>query len=48
LPPALAGEPVEKELVATDYSAGAFLSCAGKPQPAPKAILDALLRGIMA
>ena len=35
----------EKELVAQDYSAGAFLNFAGKPTPAPKAALDALLRG---
>jgi acyl-CoA thioesterase FadM len=35
----------EKELVARDYSAGAFLNCAGKPTPPPKALLDALLRG---
>lgn len=40
--------PVEGALVATDYSAGAFLSCAGKPQPAPKAMLDALLQGTAA
>lgn len=45
LPPASAGQPVEKELIAMDYSAGAFLTCAGRPNPAPKAMLDALLFG---
>jgi YbgC/YbaW family acyl-CoA thioester hydrolase len=45
LPPDSAGEPVERELIATDYSAGAFLTCAGRPSPAPKAMLDALLLG---
>jgi acyl-CoA thioester hydrolase len=35
----------EKERIALDYSAGAFLNCAGSPNPAPKAMLDALLRG---
>lgn len=38
----------EEELVATDYSAGAFLNCSGKPQPAPTAMLDALLQGTRA
>jgi acyl-CoA thioesterase FadM len=48
LPSATCGGPVEKELIATDYSTGAFLSCAGKPQAPPKAMVDALLRGTSA
>jgi len=35
----------EKELIALDYSTGAFLNCAGKPNPPPKTFLDALLQG---
>lgn len=34
-----------REIVALDYSTGAFLTCAGRPNPAPKAMMDALLRG---
>jgi YbgC/YbaW family acyl-CoA thioester hydrolase len=43
--PASAGDTAEKELVALDYSVGAFLTCAGRPNPAPKAVLEALLTG---
>ena len=43
--PAPTGEAGEKELVGLDYSTGAFLTCAGRPNPAPKAMLDALLIG---
>ena len=39
------GEPGDKELVGLDYSAGAFLTCTGRPNPAPQAMLDALLNG---
>jgi acyl-CoA thioester hydrolase len=45
LHPASDGGADEKELIALDYSTGAFLNCAGKPNPAPKAFLDALLQG---
>ena len=43
--PAPTGEAGDKELVGLDYSTGAFLTCAGRPNPAPKAMLDALLIG---
>jgi acyl-CoA thioester hydrolase len=43
--PAPTSETEDKELVGLDYSAGAFLTCAGRPNPAPKAMLDALLIG---
>jgi acyl-CoA thioester hydrolase len=43
--PAPTGETGDGELVGLDYSAGAFLTCAGRPNPAPKAMLDALLIG---
>jgi acyl-CoA thioester hydrolase len=43
--PAPTGETGDRELVGLDYSAGAFLTCAGRPNPAPKAMLDALLIG---
>jgi acyl-CoA thioester hydrolase len=39
------GATADKELVALDYSAGAFLTCAGRPNPAPKAMLEALSSG---
>jgi acyl-CoA thioester hydrolase len=39
-------ESGHRELVALDYSTGAFLTCAGKPNPAPNAVLDALVRGL--
>jgi acyl-CoA thioester hydrolase len=45
LHPGGAADDGEKEIVAQDYSTGAFLNCAGSPHPAPKAMLDALLRG---
>jgi acyl-CoA thioester hydrolase len=45
LHPASDGCEGEKELIALDYSTGAFLNCAGSPNPPPKAMLDALLRG---
>jgi acyl-CoA thioester hydrolase len=45
LHPASDGCENEKELIALDYSTGAFLNCAGSPNPPPKAMLDALLRG---
>ena len=38
----------ERELIALDYSTGAFLTCAGKPNPAPKAAIDALVLGAIA
>jgi acyl-CoA thioester hydrolase len=34
-----------EDRVALDYSTGAFLNHAGRPQPAPRAFLDALLKG---
>jgi acyl-CoA thioester hydrolase len=45
LPPAGEDEAAEKKMVALDYSTGAFLTRAGRPNPAPKAMLDALVRG---
>jgi acyl-CoA thioester hydrolase len=45
LHPSAAADASEREIVALDYSTGAFLTCAGRPNPAPKAMLDALVRG---
>jgi acyl-CoA thioester hydrolase len=45
LPPPGATDGGERQMVALDYSTGAFLNCAGRPNPAPKAMLGALLRG---
>jgi hypothetical protein len=41
-------DAARNELVALDYSTGAFLTRAGRPNPAPKAMMDALLRGTAA
>jgi acyl-CoA thioester hydrolase len=38
-------DAAKQELVFLDYSTGAFLTRAGRPNPPPRAMLDALLRG---
>jgi acyl-CoA thioester hydrolase len=45
LPPTGAEEGTEREIVVLDYSTGAFLTRAGRPNPAPKAMLETLVRG---
>jgi acyl-CoA thioester hydrolase len=40
------GDGREREIVALDYSTGAFLNRAGRPHPAPEAMMNALLRGV--